>query len=724
MAIIQVWSAPSCQSGAVCFGSLSPWLSAAGSEAQGTAPSFRMTVQRTVADDASLSEGRCLRVLSESRGEQWWFVTSVTHDDGDNGLVTVTAGSLRQLLAVRGLIRSGSTFAFTAGKRTVADLLTTYVLTNLADDSLSWLSLGTVEWLDVIEIAALDRATRGVVLDSIEQATGYTVKLRAVYTGTTLTGFAIDVLADPAAALEMVPLSVGAQVATLKRTQDALRAATVAVPFTSNGAAMSQTVWTVSSISGTAPAWLLLRDPVASNPYPIQQDDQFIGAYVMQRDGTATVIADARASDSAVQVASVGTIVAGDELTITRDTDGAPVFEITSPAGIATARGRLVAQVATESATGRRNLVQNPIMATWSSNTAPGSYTVTGGTAGRYARTSVTGSVTLQFNGAHVLGATTISLKGGTPGHRFYFREVFKCLSTAPVTFSNLSNAVVEVDAGGLVTVTLSNGIQEAVTDGTSVTIEFTGVSGQGPRRPASFPTEAGSPSVLRLLSAATQVEGVTARVLVPASSSVQVNIAAGLTITRVNVTTTVGSYPTLALRNTVGGTTLASASVASVPAVDSTVHTTLTASATITTSTTVAPRITAGTNVTYTSGPGITAPQWQGVRWLSIWTGTEADSGPVDGSGSNLLWHRAQQVLSGVGLGTRYTVTGVDLAHLLDGAAPLALGQSVRLRSDRLGINDTVKIVRLDYRFDQTESLNLELGTITPRLTGVTFDL
>ena len=154
MAIIQVWSAPSCQSGAVCFGSLSPWLSAAGSEAQGTAPSFRMTVQRTVADDASLSEGRCLRVLSTSRGEQWWFVTSVTHDDGDNGLVTVTAGSLRQLLAVRGLIRSGSTFNFTAGKSTVSDLLNTYVLTTLADDSLSWLSLGTIEWLDVIEIAA------------------------------------------------------------------------------------------------------------------------------------------------------------------------------------------------------------------------------------------------------------------------------------------------------------------------------------------------------------------------------------------------------------------------------------------------------------------------------------------------------------------------------------------------------------------------------------------
>jgi hypothetical protein len=280
------------------------------------------------------------------------------------------------------------------------------------------------------------------------------------------------------------------------------------------------------------------------------------------------------------------------------------------------------------------------------------------------------------------------------------------------------------VDGGGFVTVVLRTGLQEAVVDGTTATFTFTGTVGA--RRPASFPTEAGSPSVMRLLAQSTQVDGATARVLVPASGSVQVNIAAGLTLTRVNVATVVGNYPTLALRNTGAGTTLASASVASVPAVDSTVHTTLTASATITSSTTVAPRITVGTNVTYTAGSGtaLQAPQWQGVRWLSIWTGTDTGTDPVDGSMSNLLWHRAQQVLKGVAVGTRYTVTGVDLDHLLKGAAPLALGQSVRLRSDRLGINDTVKIVRLDYRFDQTESLNLELGTITPRLTGVTFDL
>jgi hypothetical protein len=108
----------------------------------------------------------------------------------------------------------------------------------------------------------------------------------------------------------------------------------------------------------------------------------------------------------------------------------------------------------------------------------------------------------------------------------------------------------------------------------------------------------------------------------------------------------------------------------------------------------------------------------------MSLWLGGGSTMQMQNGSGSNTMWHRAQDIMATVGLGTRYNVTGVDLDHLLEGAAPLALGQSVRLRSDRLGINDAVKIVKLDYRFDQTEALNLELGTITPRLTGVTFDL
>ena len=71
MAIIQVWSLPAGDYGAHAVGALYPWVSAGGSEAFGTPASFRVTVTRGVADASGVAEGHCLRVLSQSRGEQW-----------------------------------------------------------------------------------------------------------------------------------------------------------------------------------------------------------------------------------------------------------------------------------------------------------------------------------------------------------------------------------------------------------------------------------------------------------------------------------------------------------------------------------------------------------------------------------------------------------------------------------------------------------------------------
>ena len=105
-AILQLWDAPSCEPGAVCLGVLAPWVSATGSEAVGTPAALRVVVPREVADAAGVSDGQCIRVVSQSRGEQWWVVQQVTDSDGDAGAVTVTAGPLRTLLTVRGLVRT------------------------------------------------------------------------------------------------------------------------------------------------------------------------------------------------------------------------------------------------------------------------------------------------------------------------------------------------------------------------------------------------------------------------------------------------------------------------------------------------------------------------------------------------------------------------------------------------------------------------------------------
>lgn len=714
MAIIQVWSAPSCQAGAVCFGALAPWISAGGSEATGTPAGFRVTVTRDVADAASLAEGRCLRVLSQSRGEQWWFVSSVSDSDGDAALVNVTAGPLAQLLTVRGLVRSGSTFAFTPGKQLVSALVSAHVLTNLADDSLSWISAGTFDYPDTIDIGSITRETRAAVLTKIESATGHTARLRALYSAGVLTGFALDIVSDVAAGLDVIPLSVGAQVTQLQRTRDALRAATVAVPFDTAGNPMERPVWVVSAITGTAPAWIALRDPVTGNPWPIREDDQVNGLYLEQRDGTQTLIADSRASDSAVQVASVGTLAVNDLVTVVRDTAGSAVVEVISPSAVASSRGRLVGTVSTSITDARRNYVQNALFDAWATDTAPAGYTIGVGSVGRYPVGSFVGTMNLLVDGAVTAGATSLPLRGGTAGERIY-RAEYMVIAGAGAWFAG--GTVALFDGTGRTSVSLPS--LPALADGTAVTVLTSTAGTQGPDRPASFPSEPVT-NIARLLQNGTTIESVASLVRVP-SGLVTVNAAAGISIRSQSNATYLGAsfWPSLSLRNTAAGTTLATANSATQPA-NATSHYTLTASAQIAANTTVAARVTAGANAI----PSAQFLQWQGVRWLSLWIGAGSAMGLQDGSGSNAMWHRANDVLASAAQATRYVVRGLDLERLVRETGAPALGQSVRLRSDLLGINPTVKIVKLDYVFDQTESLNLELGAIVPRLSGVTVSL
>ena len=151
---MQLWSAMPCESGAYALGGIPRWQSATGTEARGVAPSFRMVCPTANNGAASsLAVGRILRVLSLARAEQFWVVTAVDAVEGrGEGLVSVTCGSIRQLLATRGLVRSQATtggpwgYAFTPGRRLVSDHLDTYVFTNLAADNLSWWSVGPIDY--------------------------------------------------------------------------------------------------------------------------------------------------------------------------------------------------------------------------------------------------------------------------------------------------------------------------------------------------------------------------------------------------------------------------------------------------------------------------------------------------------------------------------------------------------------------------------------------------
>lgn len=731
MAIIQVWSAPSCQAGAVCFGSVAPWVSATGSEATGTPAGFRVTVTRDVADAASLAEGRCLRVLSQSRGEQWWFVSSVADGDGDAGLVTVTAGPLRQLLTVRGLVRDAAVFRVDAGRLTPADAITTYVLTNLADDGLSWLSLGTMGYTDSVEVGVLDRVTRAGVLDLLEQRTGATAQLRAVYSSGVLTGFAIDLVTDPGATLPLVPLATGSNLATVQRTRDALRAASVVIPFDARRLPLEQTAWTISATSGTAPAWITLRDPIASAPWPIREDGQFVGAYLVQTDGTASIITNSRASDSAVEVGTIGTLATGAEVTLARDTAGRPVLELTSPANVAGPRGRLVASVQTSEPHGARNLVRNPLMLDWSAIDNPARWSQVGScVVAEYFRDTPT-TWTAVTDGITLAGAAGVFYRGATPNSRLYQSESVQVGAYA----SGILTSTASGTGTGSFLFSGASPIAADVPDGTAISLIAV-------TRPSAFPVERYQNTVMRFLSqpVTQNVSGVTTQQHMR-SEAVRIATAVGTTVS-VRAAWTCRNRTGAAIQNRDSGglNTLDKASIVSlvlpgvmlynnatnallawdvvrqVPAT-STTSDTLTASATISADTTVRLGLFPGTQGR--------SDLFSACRWVSLWIGDDVSADdPWLGSRSNLVFHRAQDVLASAAQGTRYTVRGVDLARLQQETGALALGQWVRLRSELLGINATVRIVKLDYDFSGPESLNLELGAVTPRLTGVTVTL
>ena len=756
-AILQLWDAPSCEPGAVCLGVLSPWVSATGSEAVGTPAALRVVVPREVADAVALADGQCIRVVSQSRGEQWWMVQQVTDSDGDAGAVTVTAGPLRTLLTVRGLVRTtaaGSpSYRLTPGPATVTTLLNTLVLTNLSDDGLTWLSLGTIDATAVLDLGTLDRVTRAGVLERIEQATGHTARLRALTSGGVLTGFAIDVVDDVAAGLDTVPLSVGAGVAQLSRTRDAVRAATVALPFSTTGQPMDGCEWVIDSVTGAGPAWIALRDPDAGLPFPIREDDQLNGYQLVQRDGTQTVITDSRSSDSAAQVSTVGTLAAGQRVTILTAGGVVAPQSVTTPAGLAGPRGILTGTVVTSTTDARRNAVANPVMATWSSLTAATDWTHNQGTAGspiefqRYARTTPT---TWTANISQVItngvAYTSLTFTGATANSIVFRGEWVNVLALGSPAFQVVANATVQANGSGAGTLTFTS-VTAPLTiplgDGTLAVVS----TSTNAQRPSGFPLEgaAAGTDVMRMgfgawsrgfgaapvLNTDPRVEN-TATLIPFDAARPFLFLRAGFTVKNFDtgvINDSINPYlPAVALiepGGTYGIVRAAAQAAGSVPGL-STAHLEASCSLQMTAALTV--RAAAYAAICQAvSGGAISTSGLTYLRWVSMWLAASADETPMGvmaGSGSNAMWHRAQDVLQTTATGTRYTVRGIDLERLVSEVGALSLGQRVRLRAPRIGVDATVSIVKLDYDFAATETLAAELGVIAPRLTQATVAL
>lgn len=722
-ATLQVWTAMPCESGAYALGGIPRWQSAASSEAIGAASSFKLVCP--IANNgaaSSLAVGRILRGLTASRGEQFAVITTVDSVEGrGEGLVSVTCASIRQLLATRGLVRAQTVtggpwvYDFTPGRRLVDDHLTDYVFSNLAADNLSWWSVGTIEYAPPITLGSLSRVRRGAVLDQIEAQTGYYFVPRLVYSGSTLTGVALDLIEDPGATLPTRTLEVGGSITVLQQSQELRNAPTVAVPFTASGTGLEHPAWEIDTVTGAGPYWTALLDP-NGGPLPIREDDQCIGAYLLASDGTAHAILDSRASDSAVQTTANTGLSAGGIVTIVVDTAGRPLTELTSPSGLASSRGRVVAEVTTQALHAARNWIANPLFDGWASVSAPAKWTGTGGTfnVGEYARDTPSTLTGILVNGSNTIGAAGIAFRNAVPNALFFSNEYF-VIGGGGGTF-RVGNVVAQANGSGTGSIVFASGTLAAtVPDGTTITF-----FGQDPYRPTSFPAnEPLTNNAIRLLTNSGLGSPPSASGVRLQSDAIAIKYAAGWeTLNCAAAFTMMGgdspisaSLPGVMLNNTTGPARLAYAYCSGTVAATTLVHETVSCSYTMSADLTVAVCLLGGS-----------VQLGQCCRWVSLWLGDATQQAPYEYSGSNLLWHRSQDVLARLTNAGRFRIAGVDLQVLLGGQGPLALGQMVRVRSSLF--DSTLRIVQMDYTLGQDESLALEVGALTPKLTGVTVSL
>jgi hypothetical protein len=370
-------------------------------------------------------------------------------------------------------------------------------------------------------------------------------------------------------------------------------------------------------------------------------------------------------------------------------------------------------------------------------------------------RDEVSAEGIFEADGSLSAGASTIPIKGGTPGARLYgseflvFGKTGDGSGTAAGSFRIVEPYTV-FDSAGKATVTIAGTLSASRANGSVIYGEWLLTGGNpnlNPKRPpaATLPDDGPQFStVARLLSNGDSTWPVPVGTMQLRSPSVAISFqadrpdlqviraACGVTLTNgstlaygnldsggtitngTNIGPTGRRMPALLLVGDPGGTPtrLQAATTASVTG-GAVANRVVSLAHTITADTTVALGI-APVNDSTPSGGRL----WHAVRWAALWIG-DATLPLIDSSASNVAWHGAwDALLAGT---ARWRLRGVDLAALLADGAPLALGQRVRLSVPSLNEDGRFRIVRIDWSLDEVGTVALELGSVQPRITAVT---
>lgn len=459
--VLQVWSGPKCQLSATPWEPLPAAVAARITETVGgTDDVGQLTVPTSIARAAGIDEGRVLRAVFPLRGVVEWLLLRV--EDGVPGDTTsVTLAPLRQLLALRGFARlaggASTALAFPEFSGTVADVLNARVLLNLADDDLTWLSLGTLEPTSTYTWPAQQAVRRGEVLTLIEQVTGADVSLRRLANDA---GYAIDVLTQRNGTL--APRLLRGAVQRLARTRDLLQTATEVMPLGEDNAPMGEVDWLGGTPIGSGPFWIPLTDPTGGAA-PIQEDGQCAGHFLALPGGTALPILASRKSDSAVQVASLGAYSANNRVLFWENATGRPLTRLSAPAARASHRGQVTAKVTVKGARAERTLNRNGDFLAGAQHWTPGLQGVA------IAREDFGVTMNFLVNGARANGTgtgTPFTVDGGVAGKALYRGDQ---LRIAGVTHRFTAQSV--PDAAGALSGSISPNLTATYPDDLPVTL-------------------------------------------------------------------------------------------------------------------------------------------------------------------------------------------------------------------------------------------------------------
>lgn len=618
-----------------------------------------------------IERDRALRL--DRAGEVVWYrVADVIDTDGISSAVTdVTADPILFDLGARGTIRDGTVRSFSVTRTTVTQLLADYVFTNLADDGIEYWSLGTVEPTDVLENVSWSNWTRLQLVRFVEEQTGATAIVRD-----TGTGFALDILYAPGASAAPIVLRVGGNVSQMSRTRRSIDRTTIVRPVGlvpdggSEPASVAEVAFEVTAIASNV---VTLVDPDDGRAM-VRSGVDLTGARLLATDGTMVEITATDADGGTVTVASTAALSVGDVVGIRADASGNLLERISS--GATPPRVRTVS---VSSARGERNYAPNPLFADWTNVSTPAGWTEQPTTyrVGEYLRDEPALPAGLEVDGNYPSGVTGFAIRGFAPGQRLYAGErIF-----AGAINQRVANVVAVANGSGVLTPVLQSATSAALSDGAVVSIQAA--------RPAGFPDEVFTNPVAKLMDGivVSTPTGSEDRLQSPpfglpflAGPFATVRVAAAFTmVLRAGAFT---RAPYVMLRNHATDAVLAWATPGTLPSTGDTLHETVSASAVLTADTEV--------DVCLTGGIG-GSDYASFCRWVMVWLGPSTTPPETPHSMANALWHRGLDTL-----GVNAASYAVELADV--DPASIVLGGPARLLSDRLGIDQTSRIVGIRW--------------------------